>query len=43
MEYITEKAIKAKICSKNGRYTQRSVSGEGRREKPMKELKGNEK
>lgn len=35
MEYITEKAIKAKICNKHSRYTQRLVSGEGRKEKPM--------
>lgn len=40
MEYIIEKAIKAKICSKYSRYTQRLVSGEGMKEKPMRELRG---
>lgn len=40
MEYVTEKAIKAKICSKYSRYTQRLISGEGRKEKAMRELRG---
>lgn len=40
MECIIEKAIKAKIFSKRSRYTQRLVSEEGRKEKPMRELRG---
>lgn len=43
MEYITEKAIKAKICSKCSGYTQRLVSGESRKENPMRKLRAMKK